>query len=50
MKQKQKPKPRNPYVQHLITKRQGAHQKSKKIERQKDKAKIRKEWIGQVAA
>ncbi len=48
MKQKQ-PKARNPFVQHLITKKQGAHQKPKKVERQKDKLKLRKEWLGQVA-
>ena len=47
---KQKPKQRNPYVQHLITKKQGAHQKSKKVARQNDKVKLRKEWLGQVAA
>jgi hypothetical protein len=50
MKQKKQPKQRNPFVQHMITKKQGAHQKSKKSERQKDKMKIRKEWLGQVAA
>jgi hypothetical protein len=50
MKQKKQPKQRNPFVQHMITKKQGAHQKSKKSERQKDKMKIRKEWLGQVAS
>jgi len=51
MKRKEKtPKQRNPYVQHLITKKQGAHEKPKKVERQKDKMKLRKEWLGQVAA
>jgi hypothetical protein len=49
MKQKQQ-KNRNPFVQHLITKKQGAHQKPKKVERKKDKEKLKKEWIGQVAA
>jgi hypothetical protein len=49
MKQKQ-PKARNPFVQHLITKKQGAHQKPKKVERKKDRERLKKEWIGQVAA
>jgi hypothetical protein len=50
MKRKKQPKQRNPYVQHLIAKKQGAHEKPKKGERQKDKMKLRKEWLGQVAA
>jgi hypothetical protein len=50
MKRKEQPKARNPFVQHLITKKQGAHEKPKKVERQKNKAKLRKEWLGQVAA
>jgi hypothetical protein len=49
-KQKELPKERNPYVQHLITKKQGAHQKPKKAERQAEKVKLQKEWLGQVAA
>jgi hypothetical protein len=49
-RQKEQPKVRNPFVQHLITKKQGAHQKPKKVDRKKDKDKLRKEWIGQVAA
>lgn len=44
-------KERNPFVQHLINRNGGGiHQKSKKAERQKDKNKLRKEWLGQVAA
>lgn len=51
MKQKrQTPKQRNPYVQHLVKRKSGAHQKPKKVERQKDKSKLRKEWLGKVAA
>jgi hypothetical protein len=50
MKRDKTPKQRNPFVQHLVVKKQGAHVKSKKTERQKDKIKIRKEWIGQEAA
>lgn len=50
-KQKQLPKPRNPFVQHLINRNGGGiHQKAKKVERQNDKSKLRKEWLGQVAA
>jgi hypothetical protein len=49
MKQKQ-PKQRNPYVQHLVKRKSGVHQKPKKVERQNDKVKLRKEWLGQVAA
>ena len=43
------PKNRNPFVQHLITKKSGSHQKPKKTERQIDKMKLKKEWVGQVA-
>lgn len=51
MKQKkQTPKQRNPYVQHLVKRKSGAHQKSKKAERRDDKSKIKKEWLGKVAA
>lgn len=46
MKRKQKmPKPRNPFVQHLITKKQGAHQKSKKAQRQRDKIKLKRNYV-----
>lgn len=44
-------KDRNPFVQHLINRNGGGiHEKPKKVERQKDKSKLRKEWLGQVAA
>lgn len=36
------PKPRNPFVQHLIIKKQGAHQKPYKVQRQKDKIALKK--------
>lgn len=50
-KQKELPKQRNPFVQHLINRTgAGVHQKPKKVERQKDKNKLRKEWLGQAAA
>lgn len=41
-------KERNPFVQHLITKKQGAHGKSKKAVRRDEKAQLRKECFGQV--
>ena len=50
MKQKKQPKQRNPYVQQMLKRKSGVHQKSKKVERQNDKVKLRKEWLGQVAA
>jgi hypothetical protein len=37
------PKPRNPFVQHLIVKKSGAHSKSQKAIRTREKAKLRKE-------
>lgn len=45
-KSKQLPKERNPFVQHLIGKKQGAHQKSKKSVRRNEKAELRKECFG----
>lgn len=47
-KQKQLPKERNPFVQHLITKKQGVHQKSKKAQRRDEKATLRKEYLCKV--
>jgi hypothetical protein len=45
MKQKKKdaPKERNPFVQHLLTKKQGAHGKSKKANRRAEKVQLQKE-------
>ena len=37
------PKPRDPFVQHLVVKKQGAHVKSAKAQRAREKAKLRKE-------
>ena len=37
------PKPRNPFVQHLVTKKSGAHVKSQKAIRTREKAKLRRE-------
>lgn len=51
MKRKQKqPKERNPFVQHLIGKKQGAHQKSKKAIRRDEKVSLKKECFGRAAA
>ena len=42
-KKKKIPKPRNPFVQHLVVKKQGAHTESKKGKRSKEKAALKKE-------
>lgn len=44
MKKKKTPAERNPFVQHIRTKRSGAHGKSKKAVRRKEKVQFRKEW------
>jgi hypothetical protein len=36
-------KPRNPFVQHLVVKKQGAHIKSAKAQRAREKANLRRE-------
>lgn len=41
-------KERNPFVQHLIGKKQGAHQKSKKAIRRDEKVQLKKECFGKV--
>lgn len=43
MKQKSAPKPRNPFVQHLVKKKQGVHAKPYKNERKAIKISLRKE-------
>jgi hypothetical protein len=49
-KQKELPKERNPFVQHLINRRGcGAHQKSKKAIRRDEKSQLKKECFGRVA-
>jgi hypothetical protein len=42
MKKNKMPKQRNPFVQHLITKKSGAHGKSKKAQRRDEKISLRK--------
>lgn len=50
MKRKQQlPKERNPFVQHLITKKSGAHAKSKKAIRRDDKVALKKECFNKAA-
>lgn len=41
MKKKQPPKPRNPFVQHLIARKGGTHGKSKKAIRVADKRELK---------
>ena len=42
---KKVPTPRNPFVQHLINKKQGSHGVSKKAQRRKDKEALKKEYF-----
>lgn len=42
MKKAKLPKSRNPFVQHLLKKKSGAHGKSKKAQRRDDKISLRK--------
>jgi len=42
MKQKQAPKPRNPFVQHLVKRKSGAHQKPYKTVRRDAKVEMKK--------
>jgi len=39
-----KPKERNPYVEYMRFRKNGAHQKSKKAVRRQEKMKLRKEY------
>lgn len=43
------PKKRNPFVQHLVGKKQGAHEKSKKVIRRDEKIQLKKECFHKVA-
>ncbi len=46
-KQKELPKARNPFVEHLINKRgAGVHGRSKKAQRRDDRMALKKEWAG----
>ncbi len=50
-KQKELPKERNPFVQHLINRKgSGAHQKSKKAIRRDEKVSLKKELFAKVFA
>jgi len=43
MKRKEPPKPRNPFVQHLVVRKGGVHGKSKKAMRVQNKVELKKE-------
>ena len=43
MKKKSLPKPRNPYVSHMLNRKSGSHEKSKKAIRRDSKIKIKKD-------
>lgn len=43
MKKKSAPKPRNPFVQHLVNRKSGSHEKSNKSVRRDSKMKIKKD-------
>ena len=43
MAKKSAPKPRNPFMQHLVKKKQGAQVVSKKAQRSREKVALRKE-------
>lgn len=43
------PKKRNPFVQHLVGRKQGAHEKSTKVVRRDEKAQLKKECFHKAA-
>jgi hypothetical protein len=43
------PKERNPFVQHIVCRKQGAHGKSKKAVRRDEKAQLKKECFLKAA-
>ncbi len=43
------PKERNPFVQHIVTRKQGAHGKSKKAVRRDEKVCLKKECFHKAA-
>jgi hypothetical protein len=46
---KEMPKPRDPFVIHLVAKKQGAHQKSKKNDPCERKSETEKEYLDKAA-
>ena len=44
MKQKSLPKPRDPFVQHLVKRKSGAHQKPYKVSRRDAKVQMKKDY------
>ncbi len=49
-KQKELPKARNPFVEHMHFKVAGAHGKSKKAQRRDDKMALKQDWTRSLAA
>jgi hypothetical protein len=47
---KEQPKERNPFVLHLVKRKNGAHQKSKKSIRRSDKIDLQKEYLCKVVS
>jgi hypothetical protein len=45
MSNKKAPKPRDPFVQHIVAKKQGAHGKPYKTQRQQDKISLKKQAL-----
>lgn len=44
MKRKQMPKPRDPFVQHIVKRKSGAHQKPYKVSRRDVKVEMKKDY------
>lgn len=49
MKRKTLPKPRDPFVQHLVKRKSGAHQKPYKVSRRDVKVQIKKDYSDKQA-
>lgn len=49
MKQKPLPKPRDPFVQHLVKRKSGAHQKPYKVSRRDAKVQMKKDYSDKQA-
>lgn len=48
-KKKKMPKQRNPFVVHMVARKQGSHNESKKGKRSRDKVSLRKECYHKAA-
>ena len=49
MKKKLPPKPRNPFIQHLVMRKSSVHGKTKKAIRQQEKIQLKKDYLDKVA-